>query len=45
MSRERTLATSWGEMLDMIACIQISTGQMRQKNARKWSFDEVMRLR
>lgn len=45
MSREETLRTPYGEMMDMMACERIYSGTARQKNARKWTFDEVMRLR
>ncbi len=45
MSREETLRTPYGEMMDMMACERIYSGTARQKNTRKWTFDEVMRLR
>lgn len=44
MSRRETLCTPLGEMMDMLACMDIYQGNAKQKDNRKWTFDEVIAL-
>lgn len=44
MSKEETLLTRYGEMLDLIACMAIENGA-NQKIRRRLSFDEIFSLR
>jgi hypothetical protein len=43
MSREETINTDYGEMVDMINCLQIYEGNAVQKKV--WTHDEVLALR
>lgn len=45
MSRQETLHTRYGEMLDMISCLAIYNGANPKKRKKKWKFEEVMDLR
>lgn len=43
MTKNETLSSLYGELLDIIACSQIDKGQATQK--KNWTFDEIMSLR
>lgn len=43
MSRQETLATRWGEMNDLVACLAIYNGKAKEK--KKLSFDQAIMLR
>lgn len=43
MTRQETLDTPYGEMLDLINCLAIYNGGADEK--RKLTFDEIMNLR
>ena len=43
MSRQETLATRWGEMNDLIACLAIYNGKAKEK--KKLSFEQAIMLR
>lgn len=46
MSREDTLNTRYGEMLDLINCMMIYNGGANQKiPKRKLTFDQLMELK
>ena len=46
MSRQETICTRYGEMLDMISCLSIYNRGADQKLPKKnWTFDEAMALR
>ena len=45
MSKQEILVTPFGEMRDMISCLQIYQGVARQKNIKKWTFEEAINLR
>jgi hypothetical protein len=44
MSREETLITTYGEMCDLIACMEIYAGRANQKK-RPMTYDEAINLR
>lgn len=45
MTRAEVMATSLGEMLDMLSALSIYNGSAKQKKTAKiWSYDEVMAL-
>lgn len=39
------MATRYGEMLDMIACLAIYNGATPKKKQKCWTFDEAMKVR
>ena len=43
MSREETMLTRFGEMMDMIACMAISNGA--DEKEKDLTFDEIFALR
>lgn len=45
MSRQEIMATRYGEMLDLIACLNIHNGAEPKKRKKKWDFQEAMALR
>lgn len=46
MSREETLNTRVGEMMDLLACRSISKGaDPKKKKKKNMTFDEVLALR
>lgn len=45
MSREETMNTRYGELLDMIACLAISNGAKPKQKARKMDIFEALSLR
>lgn len=46
MSRAETLTTPYGEMMDMMSCMAIFNGSLKQKvKPRAWAFDDAMALR
>ena len=46
MSRQEILITTYGEMMDMLACLSIYEGTAVPKNSmRITSFDEAIKLR
>jgi len=45
MGRREILLTRYGEMLDMIACLDIQHGAPPKKEKRKMSFQEAIALR
>lgn len=45
MTKHEVMVTPMGEMLDMINCLSIYEGGARQKNRKKWSYDQVMAMR
>ena len=45
MDREETLATRYGEMLDMIACMAIENGASPKKKTKKKAMDEILAMR
>lgn len=45
MSRDETLLTRYGEMLDMIECMAIANGAEPKKKEKKMAFDDIMNLR
>lgn len=44
MSKREVLATPYGEMLDMIACLSIYEGNAKPKK-EKMKFEDIMKLR
>lgn len=45
MTTREILATRYGEMLDVISCIMVDSGNARQKKKKKhWTFDEAIAL-
>jgi hypothetical protein len=44
MTRQETMLTPYGEMLDLISCLAIYNGGAKEK-APKMSFDEFFALR
>jgi len=46
MSRAETLSTPYGEMMDMLSCMAILNGSMKQKiKPKAWAFDDALALR
>ena len=45
MSREETMDTVCGEMMDLLACIAISNGAEQKEEKKILSFDEAIALR
>lgn len=46
MSRQETIHTRYGEMLDMISCLSVYNGGSEVvENKRKMRFEEAMRYR
>lgn len=48
MSRQEIMLTRYGELMDMIACLSIYSGNAKQKKTarkRNWSIDEALALR
>lgn len=48
MSRQEIMTTRYGEMMDLIACLAIYNGTVKQKKTaskRHWSVDEALALR
>lgn len=46
MSKAEIMATRYGEMLDMIACLAIAEGRAEPKQKpRVYTFDEALALR
>lgn len=45
MTKQETLATRYGEMVDMISCFSIYRGAKPKRNHKITDFDEVMKLR
>lgn len=45
MERQEILDITYGEMMDMIACLSIYEGYAEPKKQRITDFDEVMRMR
>ena len=43
MTRQETLATHYGEMMDLISCLAVYNGTAKEKTHR--SFDEALELR
>lgn len=43
MSRQESITTLYGEMMDLIACKQIAEGKANLK--KSLSFDQIMHLR
>ena len=43
MTRQETLATRYGEMMDLISCLAVYNGTAKEKTHR--SFDEALELR
>lgn len=43
MSREETLNTRFGEMVDLISCLAVFTGSAEEK--KKLTFDEILQMR
>lgn len=35
----------YGEMLDLLACYGIYNGAFKEKNKKKWTYDEAISLR
>lgn len=47
MSRREILVTRYGEMKDMISCLQIEKGELLPvpyKAKKKWSYEEAIAL-
>ena len=47
MSRQEIMVTRYGEMIDMITCLQIEKGELvpvQKKVKKKWTYDEAMAL-
>ncbi len=44
MGRQEILATRYGEMLDLIACLSIYNGAEPGETRRKLSFDETLEV-
>lgn len=44
MTKQETLITPYGEMMDMLTCAAIQNGTLEPKE-RKMSFDEALALR
>lgn len=44
MTRQETMLTPYGEMLDLISCLAIYNGGAKEKD-RKLSFDEFFALK
>lgn len=47
MSRQEIMVTRYGEMKDMITCLQIEKGELvpvQKKVKKKWTYDEAMAL-
>lgn len=47
MSRQEIMITRYGEMKDMITCLQIEKGELvpvQKKVEKKWTYEEVMAL-
>lgn len=47
MSRQEIMVTRYGEMKDMINCLQIEKGELvpvQKKVKKKWTYDEAMAL-
>lgn len=45
MTTQEVLATRYGEMLDVISCMMIDSGNARQKKKKKhWTFEEAIAL-
>lgn len=45
MSREETMNTRVGEMMDLLACRSISKGAEPKQKKKEMTFDEVLALR
>lgn len=45
MSRQEILATRYGEMLDMIACLAIQNGAKPKKKRKRLPYEEAIELR
>lgn len=45
MTRQEIMTTRYGEMLDMIACLNIHNGAEPKKRKKKYTFEEAMQLR
>lgn len=47
MSRQEIMITRYGEMKDMISCLQIEKGELvpvQKKVEKKWTYEEAMAL-
>lgn len=44
MSRQETMLTRYGEMLDMISCLSVYNGGAVMDEAKNMTFDEIMKL-
>lgn len=45
MSRQEILATRYGEMLDMIACMAIQNGAKPRKKRKRIRYEDAIELR
>ena len=46
MSKQEILCTPYGEMMDMMACMAIENGSLKQiPPKRVWNYDEAIALR
>ena len=45
MTRQETMNTRYGEFMDLLACMFISTGAKQKKKKKIWTFDEFLNLR
>jgi len=45
MGTREILATRYGDMMDVISCMMIDSGNARQKKKKRtWTFDEAIAL-
>lgn len=45
MTREETMNTRFGEMLDLVSCLAIYNGGAEEKTKKTWTFSEAMALK
>lgn len=45
MSQAETMATRWGEMLDLIACEAIQHGAKQKRKKKILSFEDIFLMR